>query len=48
MLLDDKRDNNDIKEEIKIFLKTNINELTTTQNLWHTVKAFLRGEFIMI
>ncbi|KAF6086344.1 hypothetical protein HJG60_008509 [Phyllostomus discolor] len=32
----------------KIFWKKNENELTTTQNLWDTVKAVLRGKFIAI
>ena len=39
---------NEIREEIKQFLKTNENELTTIQNLWDTAKAVLRGNFIAI
>ena len=35
-------------KEIKKFLETNENELTTTQNLWDTEKAVLRGNFIAI
>ena len=38
----------EIREEIKDFLETNENELTTTQNLWDTAKAVLRGKFIAI
>ena len=34
--------------KIKKFLETNENELTTIQNLWDTVKAVLRGQFIAI
>ena len=37
-----------IKEEIKICIETNENENTTTQNLWDTIKAVLRGKFIAI
>ena len=37
-----------IKENIKKFLEINENELTTTQNLWNTAKAILRGKFIAI
>ena len=35
-------------KEIKKFLETNENELTTTQNLWDKAKAVLRGKFIAI
>ena len=38
----------EIKKEIKICIKTNENENTTTQKLWDTVKAVLRGRFIAI
>ena len=48
MLLNNEWVKNAIKEEIKKFLKTNENDLTTVQNLWHTVKAVLRGKFIAI
>ena len=39
---------NDIRKEIKKFLETNENELTTTQNLWDTAKAVLGGKLIAI
>ena len=35
-------------KKIKNFQETNVNELTTTQNLWDTGKAVLRGNFIAI
>ena len=38
----------EIKERIKKYLETNDNENTTTQNLWDTAKAVLRGKFIAI
>ena len=38
----------DIKVEIKKYLKTNDNENTMTQNLWDAVKAVLRGKLIAI
>ena len=38
----------EIKKEIKIYIEMNENENTTTQNLWDTVKAVLRGRFIAI
>ena len=37
----------DIKEEIKRYLETNKNE-NTTQNLWDTGKAILKGKFIAL
>ena len=37
-----------ITEEIKICIETNENENTTTQNLWDSVKAVLRGKVIAI
>ena len=38
----------EIREEINNFLETTENKLTTTQNLWDTAKAVLRGKFIAI
>ena len=37
-----------IKKESKICIETNENENITTQNLWDSVKAVLRGRFIAI
>ena len=48
MLLNNEWVKNEIKKEIKKFLETNENELTTIQNLWDTAKAVLRGQFIAI
>ena len=48
MLLNNEWGKNEIREDIKNFLETNENELRTTQNLWDTAKAVLRGKFIAI
>lgn len=48
MLLKNQWVDEEIKKEIKRYLKTNDNEGTTTQNLWDTTKAVLRGKFIAI
>ena len=48
MLLNNQQITEEIKKEIKICIETNENENTTTQNLWETVKAVLRGKFIAI
>ena len=45
-LLNNQQITEEIKKETKIFIETNENEDTTTQNLWDTVKAVLRGRLI--
>ena len=48
MLLKNQWVNNEIKEEIRKYLKTSENENTTLQNLWDAAKAVIRGSFIAI
>ena len=48
ILLNNQQIREEIKKEIKICIGTNENENTTTENLWDTVKAVLRGKFIAI
>ena len=45
-LLNNQEITEEIKKEIKICIEMNENENTTTQNLWDTVKAVVRGRFI--
>ena len=45
MLLNNQQITEETKKEIKVCIETNENENTTTQNLWDTVKAVLRGSF---
>ena len=47
-MLDNQQITEEIKKEIKMCIERNENENTTTQNLWDTVKAVLRGRFIAI
>ena len=47
-LLNNQQITEEIKKEIKIPIETNQNENTTTQNLYDSVKAVLRGRFIAI
>ena len=48
MLLNNQQLTKEIKKEIKICIETNENENTTTQHLWDSVRAVLRGKFIAI
>ena len=48
MFLNSQQITEEIKREIKIFLKTNDNENLATQNLWDAAKAVLRGKFIAV
>ena len=47
-LLNNQQITEEIKKEIKICIETSENENTTTQNLWDSVKAMLRGRLIAI
>ena len=48
MLLNNQQIIEEIKKEIKICIEMNENENKTTQTLWDTIKAVLRGRFIAI
>ena len=48
MLLNNQQIIEEIKNKIKICIEINENENITTQNLWNTVKALLRGWFIKL
>ena len=47
-LLNNQKITDEIKREIKICTQRNEIENTTTQNLWDSVKAVLRGRFIVL
>ena len=47
-LLNNKQNTEEVKKEIKIFIQTNENKNTKTQNLWDSIKAMLRGKLIAI
>ena len=47
-VLNNQKITEEIKKEIKICIETKENENQTTQNLWDTVKAVLRGRLIAI
>ena len=47
-LLNNHQFTEEINNEIKICIEMNENENTTTQNLWDSVKALLRGGFIPV
>ena len=48
MVLNNQQIPEEIKKEIKICIEMNENENTTTQNLWDTVKAVLRGRSVAL
>ena len=48
ILLKNKWANQEVKEEIKKYMETDENDNTTTQNLWDTAKAVIRGKYIAI
>ena len=48
MFLNNQQITEEIKKEGKICMENSENENTTTQNLWDTIKAVLRGRFIAL
>ena len=46
MVLNNQQITEEIKKEIKIYIETNENENTTTQTLWDSEKAAVKGMFI--
>ena len=48
ILLNNQKITEEIKKEFKICIETNENENATTQNLWDSVRAVLRGRIIAI
>ena len=48
ILLNNEWANQEVKEEIKKYMEVDENGNTTTQNLWDTAKAVIRGTYIAI
>ena len=48
MLLEDQWVNDETKEEMRKYHKTNKNENTILQNLWNTARVILRGKVIVM
>ena len=48
ILLNKEWANQEVKEEIEKYMEANENDNTTTQNLWDTAKAVIRGKYIAI
>ena len=48
MFLNNQQVTEEIKREIKKFLEINDNENMTTQNLWDTARAVLRGRIVLL
>ena len=48
MFLNNHKSQKKSKKEIKICIEMNENENMTTQNLWNSLKAVLRGRFIAL
>ena len=44
ILLKNEWANQEVREEIKKYMEANENDNTTTQNLWDTAKAVIRGK----
>ena len=44
MLLNNEEITEEIREEIKKYVETNVNENTTTQNLWDVAKSSFKKE----
>ena len=47
ILLKNEWANQEMKDEIKKYMEANENDNTTTQNLWDTATAVIRGKYIV-
>ena len=48
ILLKNEWANQEVKEELKKYMKANVNDNTTAQNLWDAGKVVIRGKYIAI